>query len=149
MPGGALNAFCDPLNTMSSFCLSTLRGSAASEATASTINSAPSSSATLRNGSSCVTTPDEVSPCARPTILIFLPAPALRTSSGSTAVPYGASTLVTFAGERSAISYMRSENQIKVEVRSEEHTSELQSHLNLVCRLLLEKKKKQRCLNIQ
>src|SRR5260370_3660100 len=27
-----------------------------------------------------------------------------------------------------------------VEHRSEEHTSELQSHLNLVCRLLLEKK---------
>src|SRR5260370_20417665 len=32
--------------------------------------------------------------------------------------------------------------------RSEEHTSELQSHLNLVCRLLLEKKKtKRRGLN--
>src|SRR5260370_22740128 len=29
-------------------------------------------------------------------------------------------------------------------VRSEEHTSELQSHLNLVCRLLLEKKKKKK-----
>src|SRR5438477_6154435 len=29
----------------------------------------------------------------------------------------------------------------KVEARSEEHTSELQSHVNLVCRLLLEKKK--------
>src|SRR5438132_8838911 len=28
--------------------------------------------------------------------------------------------------------------------RSEEHTSELQSHSDLVCRLLLEKKKKQR-----
>src|SRR5260370_31636425 len=28
------------------------------------------------------------------------------------------------------------------QIRSEEHTSELQSHLNLVCRLLLEKKKK-------
>src|SRR4051812_49655463 len=28
------------------------------------------------------------------------------------------------------------------ESRSEEHTSELQSHVNLVCRLLLEKKKK-------
>src|SRR5260370_17246596 len=28
--------------------------------------------------------------------------------------------------------------------RSEEHTSELQSHLNLVCRLLLEKKKSQK-----
>src|SRR5260370_9486008 len=27
------------------------------------------------------------------------------------------------------------------QTRSEEHTSELQSHLNLVCRLLLEKKK--------
>src|SRR5260370_11337004 len=27
-------------------------------------------------------------------------------------------------------------------LRSEEHTSELQSHLNLVCRLLLEKKKR-------
>src|SRR5438477_8105441 len=30
----------------------------------------------------------------------------------------------------------------KLENRSEEHTSELQSHVNLVCRLLLEKKKK-------
>src|SRR5260370_18305680 len=29
-----------------------------------------------------------------------------------------------------------------LDVRSEEHTSELQSHLNLVCRLLLEKKNK-------
>src|SRR5260370_22937263 len=28
-----------------------------------------------------------------------------------------------------------------ITLRSEEHTSELQSHLNLVCRLLLEKKK--------
>src|SRR2546426_7579484 len=31
---------------------------------------------------------------------------------------------------------------ISVQVRSEEHTSELQSPCNLVCRLLLEKKKK-------
>src|SRR5256885_12886031 len=30
-------------------------------------------------------------------------------------------------------------------VRSEEHTSELQSPCNLVCRLLLEKKKKKQC----
>src|SRR5260370_32470656 len=30
--------------------------------------------------------------------------------------------------------------------RSEEHTSELQSHLNLVCRLLLEKKKTTRTI---
>src|SRR5260370_23573340 len=33
---------------------------------------------------------------------------------------------------------------VKTKSRSEEHTSELQSHLNLVCRLLLEKKKKKR-----
>src|SRR5207237_9760681 len=37
--------------------------------------------------------------------------------------------------------------QVLVHLRSEEHTSELQSHLNLVCRLLLEKKtrKRSRC----
>src|SRR2546422_7130106 len=33
------------------------------------------------------------------------------------------------------------------DVRSEEHTSELQSRLHLVCRLLLEKKKKIICYN--
>src|SRR5207237_9422299 len=32
-------------------------------------------------------------------------------------------------------------------LRSEEHTSELQSHLNLVCRLLLEKKKKMKIIS--
>src|SRR5260221_10400043 len=34
-----------------------------------------------------------------------------------------------------------------VELRSEEHTSELQSHSDLVCRLLLEKKKKTSPIN--
>src|SRR2546427_8290316 len=33
--------------------------------------------------------------------------------------------------------------------RSEEHTSELQSQSNLVCRLLLEKKKKNRCMPVR
>src|SRR5690242_21825025 len=41
---------------------------------------------------------------------------------------------------------MRKERKVPAEnlhvVRSEEHTSELQSHVNLVCRLLLEKKKR-------
>src|SRR5260370_12596052 len=32
--------------------------------------------------------------------------------------------------------------------RSEEHTSELQSHLNLVCRLLLEKKKNEKTTTV-
>src|SRR5690242_20820977 len=34
------------------------------------------------------------------------------------------------------------EKTVRWRPRSEEHTSELQSHVNLVCRLLLEKKKK-------
>src|SRR2546422_2764347 len=38
----------------------------------------------------------------------------------------------------------RRERQRVVPRRSEEHTSELQSRLHLVCRLLLEKKKKKR-----
>src|SRR5690242_13531452 len=36
--------------------------------------------------------------------------------------------------------YKKRENTVAL-IRSEEHTSELQSHVNLVCRLLLEKKK--------
>src|SRR5216684_8581658 len=109
MPGGALMAFCEPLKQMSTRSRSTCSGTAASEATVSTTSSAPSSSATLRNGSICVSTPEEVSPWASPTILIFLPLPARRTSSASTALPYGASTLVTFAGVWDAITAMRSE----------------------------------------
>src|SRR2546427_1245892 len=40
--------------------------------------------------------------------------------------------------------YMLGAVGLTVTVRSEEHTSELQSQSNLVCRLLLEKKKNQR-----
>src|SRR5688572_32038173 len=36
----------------------------------------------------------------------------------------------------------RDRDQMNANIRSEEHTSELQSQSNLVCRLLLEKKKK-------
>src|SRR5260370_3461833 len=39
---------------------------------------------------------------------------------------------------------VRQQGAVVIEWRSEEHTSELQSHLNLVCRLLLEKKKQQK-----
>src|SRR5260370_9469409 len=46
-----------------------------------------------------------------------------------------------FAAGVSLHSHTCSESPGRVS-RSEEHTSELQSHLNLVCRLLLEKKKK-------
>src|SRR2546427_4732860 len=44
--------------------------------------------------------------------------------------------------ERSRASARRQQNSCST--RSEEHTSELQSQSNLVCRLLLEKKKKQK-----
>src|SRR5690242_21430336 len=47
----------------------------------------------------------------------------------------------TGAGKRSLKSSMHQESNCACP-RSEEHTSELQSHVNLVCRLLLEKKKK-------
>src|SRR2546429_6441659 len=40
----------------------------------------------------------------------------------------------------------RNSYQLVRRIRSEEHTSELQSRLHLVCRLLLEKKKKYQCL---
>src|SRR2546426_6649849 len=43
---------------------------------------------------------------------------------------------------RSAAPYSRGRRKEKPQRRSEEHTSELQSPCNLVCRLLLEKKKK-------
>src|SRR2546427_2518311 len=38
------------------------------------------------------------------------------------------------------LAHVRAHFQVSVDVRSEEHTSELQSQSNLVCRLLLEKK---------
>ena len=48
-------------------------------------------------------------------------------------------------GNADEISRIEQEKQAKVaEIRSEEHTSELQSPCNLVCRLLLEKKKKRK-----
>src|SRR2546426_6375046 len=38
----------------------------------------------------------------------------------------------------------RPDHRLRAQLRSEEHTSELQSPCNLVCRLLLEKKKKKK-----
>src|SRR5256885_9832438 len=42
----------------------------------------------------------------------------------------------------------RGVRDVGVNLRSEEHTSELQSPCNLVCRLLLEKKKKHICRSV-
>src|SRR5690625_6885889 len=54
-------------------------------------------------------------------------------------------------GDITAISYIDTYGQMIYEMaRSEEHTSELQSRGHLVCRLLLEKKKKKKeCIEIR
>src|SRR5687768_15129776 len=54
------------------------------------------------------------------------------TIKGTLKAPFHATLLLEYAG------------QSVWNIRSEEHTSELQSRLHLVCRLLLEKKKKKR-----
>ena len=46
-----------------------------------------------------------------------------------------------------AVAFRRiDENNIEAQIRSEEHTYELQSSRKIVCRLLLEKKKKKNCI---
>src|SRR2546422_6176070 len=62
----------------------------------------------------------------------------LSTREGASPVGFAAGTSI-FNNHllRSKLNY-----QFNRELRSEEHTSELQSRLHLVCRLLLEKKKK-------
>src|SRR2546422_2858189 len=59
-----------------------------------------------------------------------------RTTSSSTTYDFNRSTQADASSRRLA----------PIGPRSEEHTSELQSRLHLVCRLLLEKKKKQQDL---
>src|SRR5207237_1588772 len=55
----------------------------------------------------------------------------------------GATFGIWNAASLETISYVQRFDMVdlSLRIRSEEHTSELQSHLNLVCRLLLEKKK--------
>src|SRR2546426_4948865 len=60
-----------------------------------------------------------------------------KKADGPKAVPVVRGTLVD-----KALAVGTIEPRVEVSVRSEEHTSELQSPCNLVCRLLLEKKKK-------
>src|SRR5688572_6854839 len=56
--------------------------------------------------------------------------------------PIDRALLADFAGEMANMIIGRFRNSLlRCNVRSEEHTSELQSQSNLVCRLLLEKKK--------
>src|SRR2546429_3457048 len=54
----------------------------------------------------------------------------------------GVLTLLAFAGASAYDAWRSYRHSLVATDRSEEHTSELQSRLHLVCRLLLEKKKK-------
>src|SRR3954466_640344 len=77
-------------------------------------------------------------PAPRRTIVFFL---MIRRPPRSTLFPY--TTLFRSSGSprRSHLTSTKSMLPSRNSTRSEEHTSELQSHDNLVCRLLLEKKK--------
>src|SRR2546427_6818172 len=56
--------------------------------------------------------------------------------------PTGISAQLTWAGQIRLATRLMMDTTNMIRKRSEEHTSELQSQSNLVCRLLLEKKKK-------
>src|SRR5260221_8064115 len=60
----------------------------------------------------------------------------LRLADTTDPEPLNAKAMIEYAVEKF-------HKQPEIAQRSEEHTSELQSHSDLVCRLLLEKKKKQ------
>src|SRR5690242_21963453 len=69
------------------------------------------------------------------------PAPTeIYTLSLHDALPIFGLVTVT-GGQRPAVRIRANPTALAAYGRSEEHTSELQSHVNLVCRLLLEKKK--------
>src|SRR6266480_7905182 len=85
----------------------------------------------------------------RPTFSIFFffnaPAPTeIYTLSLHDALPICGDFDNFKAGYKKELNGRGWSSNIQFGERSEEHTSELQSHVNLVCRLLLEKKKKKK-----
>src|SRR2546426_8622047 len=76
----------------------------------------------------------------RPPRSTLFPYTTLFRSHDSVTTPIIWSATYAFANTAEIESYFKGD--IEREERSEEHTSELQSPCNLVCRLLLEKKKK-------
>src|SRR5690242_21852661 len=70
----------------------------------------------------------------------------IRRPPRSTLFPYTTlfRSLVLLVAELLDVLVVHRDHAREADHRSEEHTSELQSHVNLVCRLLLEKKKKKK-----
>src|SRR6266568_6129679 len=82
----------------------------------------------------------------RPSFLFFFFFLMIRRPPRSTLFPYTTLFRSSRLRWRSvALCRVRFSHQVRLCIRSEEHTSELQSQFHLVCRLLLEKKKKKNC----
>src|SRR5687768_17697007 len=81
----------------------------------------------------------------RPPRSTLFPYTTLFRSRSSTLPPFSAPRIDVHQFVLAKASVIREAitNAAFIQARSEEHTSELQSRLHLVCRLLLEKKKKQ------
>src|SRR5438477_2599627 len=72
-------------------------------------------------------------------------APAPKPAPASAPLPRCSRTRPMMATAENNCTIVRIQRNIgNTRSRSEEHTSELQSHVNLVCRLLLEKKKQKK-----
>src|SRR5260221_10509036 len=84
-------------------------------------------------------------PASSPLIAVSFAPPRSQSSGGDSVVfatlPRGGSPALAQSAVELAQQGMQLRLLLRAE-RSEEHTSELQSHSDLVCRLLLEKKKK-------
>src|SRR2546430_12896719 len=73
----------------------------------------------------------------------------IRRPPRSTLFPYTTLFRSALAGSNGVMGWLgRPPSDAQCAYRSEEHTSELQSQSNLVCRLLLEKKKRGACSQI-
>src|SRR5438067_7766139 len=73
----------------------------------------------------------------------LFPSTTLFRSDRDARVGWLGPAVVSIAGKNQRVSLLRADFFLQLkQPRSEEHTSELQSRFDLVCRLLLEKKKK-------
>src|SRR3989475_4239212 len=135
-PGGSASAYWYPVSAKSSCHRSVSTGEPATDVTASASSSTSSNSRTTaaRASRSC-NTPVDVSEWTTVTASTGERRSASRSMSGSTAQPGGTSS------RRHSLPQACTSLANRSLKRSEEHTSELQSQSNLVCRLLLEKKK--------
>src|SRR2546430_12083202 len=84
----------------------------------------------------------------RPPRSTLFPYTTLFRSARTVLADFGGKSPIDARVGDTTVIHVGATDTVKIEVtRSEEHTSELQSQSNLVCRLLLEKKKKKKIQN--